>query len=258
MSRSTAAVLRRALGRSREAGVAFTAAGVAYYALVALLPLLVLVSLVLVTLWGEAVAERLLLRAGSLLSPAGRRLLREAVRSGAGRLETAGVGLVVLLWGGLRLFRALDTAFGQVYGTGGESSLAGGFRDAAVALGGVLLGATVVSLGGAFVGRPPAGLLGLLVATGLRLAALVVLLFPAYYVLPEPSVDAAEALPGATVAAGGWLLLRVTFDVYVGLAGRNALYGAFGGVVLFVVLLYGASLAVLVGAVLNAVLAGME
>lgn len=253
----TVEVLRRALGRSREAGVAFTAAGVAYYALVALLPLLVLVFLALATLRGETVARRLVLGAGELLSPTGRRLLREAVLSATGRVETAGLGVAVLLWGGVRLFRALDTAFAQVYGTGGESTLAGELRDAAVALGAVVLAATAVAAGGAVLGSVAdgSGLLGVLLRTVVRLLVLVVLLVPLYYVLPEPSVGVPEVLPGAVVAAGGWLLLRVAFDTYVGLAGGNALYGAFAGLVLFVSLLYVASLVVLVGATVNAVVA---
>lgn len=258
MGRSMVEVARRTFERSRAVEVEFIAAGVAYYALVTLLPLLVLVFLVLIALWGETVAQQLIEAVGAVLSTAGRELLQEAVLSASGRAETAGIGLVVLLWGGLRLFRALDTAIDRVYGSDGESSFVDELRDATVTLGGVVLATAVVGVGSAVVGRTLSALPEIVAGTLVRLVVLVLLLFPIYYVLPEPSLDVLDALPGAVVTAGGWLLLRAGFDTYVGLAGNDVLYGVFSGLLLFVTLLYVASLILVIGVVVNVVLAATD
>jgi membrane protein len=90
--------------------------------------------------------------------------------------------------------------------------------------------------------------------------ALVVVLalsfLPIYYVLPPVEVSVREALPGAVVAAVGWVLLQVGFRVYAANAGRYAAYGLIGAVLLFVTWLYFASIGVLLGAAVNAVRRG--
>lgn len=245
--------LREAASRAGAGDITFDAAAIAYYALVTLVPTLVLVFAVSTALRGGAVADRLIAAADDLLSPAGQQLVREAVLGASGRLETIGIGVLVGLWGGLKLFRALDVAFDRAYGDRETASLVGQTRDAALALGGFLLAVVAVVVGGRVVGD---ALPNVVVTTLLRFVVLVVLLFPLYYVLPSES-RLRDALPGTVVAAGGWLVLRTAFDVYVAVA-ASYLYGFFGALVLLLTLLYAASFLLLFGAVVNGVLGAAE
>ena len=63
-----------------------------------------------------------------------------------------------------------------------------------------------------------------------------------------------HALPGAVVAAVGWVLLQVGFYYYAGSASRYAAYGFLGAVLLFVTFLYLGAIVLLVGVVLNVAL----
>lgn len=109
----------------------------------------------------------------------------------------------------------------------------------------------VVSTLTATAGRGTASVVGLLAPV----AVITVALLPVYYVLPPVDVALWSALPGAVVAAGGWVLLQLGFRVYAANAGQYAAYGLIGAVLLFVTWLYFASIVVLLGAVVNAVLA---
>jgi membrane protein len=79
---------------------------------------------------------------------------------------------------------------------------------------------------------------------------------PMYFVLPPVDVTLGEVLPGAAVAAVGWVLLQVAFRIYAANAGQFEGYGLIGGVLLFVTWLYFASIVVLLGAAVNAVRGG--
>jgi uncharacterized BrkB/YihY/UPF0761 family membrane protein len=145
-----------------------------------------------------------------------------------------------------------------VYGTA-PGGLVDRLRDAtvvAVATGGGVF-VTVVAAGvvAALVGRLP--VVGLVAPLAL-LAVLVAALFPVYYVFPDVPVSPREALPGTALAAVGWTVLGAGFGAYAAVAsqGSLALYGALGGVVLLATWLYLAASLLLVGAVVNAVLAG--
>ena len=240
-----------AVARERELG--FLAAALAYYGLVSLVPALVLVSVAAATLTGETAATRLTAAVGSFLSPAGQDLVTETVGDPAGR-GTAGVaGVAALVWGTLRLFRGFDSAFSRVYGGDGPESLPASLRDATTVLAAtaagflvaVAVGAVTASLGDvvAQLAGPPA-----------TVAALTLVFLPAYVVFPDAQVSVREAVPGAVVVATGWTALQVGFAVYAATVG-GSVAGALGGVVLLVTWFYAAAAFVLLGAVVNAVLA---
>jgi membrane protein len=92
--------------------------------------------------------------------------------------------------------------------------------------------------------------------TLIPVAVLALALLPIYYVLPPVEVSVAEVVPGAVVAAVGWVLLQVGFRPYASNAGRYAAYGAIGAVLVFVTWLYFASIVILLGAAVNAVRRG--
>jgi YihY family inner membrane protein len=247
-------VVRAVIEAVRSDQLSMLAASLAYYMFVSVLPLLLLVFIVATALVGEALATDLLAQLGAVLSPTGEDLLVNTLTNAQGRDSVTVIGILVLLWGSLRLFRGLDQAFAHVYGTTSDGSFVERFVDAAVALAavgtGVLVAVTISVLIGAL-SLPSAELLG----TPALAVALTITFLPLYLLLPDVEVSVGEALPGAVFAAGGWTILGTAFRVYADLASSFRLYGVIGGILLLVTWFYLGGLVVLVGAVLNAVLA---
>ena len=101
------------LTHSRD--VTFVAAGVAYYALASLVPMLLLAFAVATALGLELLLEQVLDSVGHLLTSTGQQLLADALADATGRAGAGVVGLVGFLWGTLKLSRGLSKAFGELY-----------------------------------------------------------------------------------------------------------------------------------------------
>ena len=257
MSARSPLALARTVAREVHARDAtLLAASIAYYAFVSLLPLLVLTTVVATAVGGSSLRTTALDLAGRYLLPVGQDVVGEALASTTGRGGVTLVGLVLLLWSSLKLFRGIDTAFARIYGT-----------DPRGFLGSVRIGATVlVAVGvGAFGGvalvgvvtllRTPVALLVPLLFFGILVAAL----FPVYYLTPATALSPREALPGTLLCAAGWTTFGTSFALYAAIAttsGQFALYGVLGAILLLVTWFYLAGLVLLVGAILNAVRTG--
>ena len=226
------------------------AASLAYYAFVSVLPLLLFLLAVASLSAGDALADRLVVAVSGALTPAGEQLRRQTVTNAAGRGGATVVGLLVLLWSGLKLFRGLDLAFSQIYGVTAEKSFPVKVRDAAVVFGGVLAGITAVAVAGGLLNL--SGLPVLRVVGPLALpVALAVAFLPLYVLMPDRGVGVREAAPGALFAGVGWTLLSTGFGIYAATAGSFRLYGVIGGALLLVTWFYLGSLVFLLGAALN-------
>lgn len=241
----------------RDEQLTFLAAAIAYYAFVSIIPLLLVALAVASAVAGEALATEVLSLIGEFLTPQAATLIEGALVTGTGRGGATIVGLVVLLWSSLRVFRGLDIAFSRVYGQQAPIGLVEQVRDALLVLGaiGLGLGATVL-LGTVLplsdVPLPTySGPLGLVVV-------LSVVFLPIYYVFPDSGVNIREAIPGAVFAGGGWTLLSIGFSVYAARAASFQLYGIIGAVLVVLTWFYFGGLLVLLGAALNAVLAGQK
>ncbi|MFB6120107.1 MAG: YihY/virulence factor BrkB family protein [Halobacteriaceae archaeon] len=248
-------VAARALLRAvRDSRLTFLAAAVAYYAFVSLVPLFLVSLAVGSALFGDELATYAVETAGGALAPSGEQLLRDAILNADGRTGVGIVSVVVLAWGGLRLFRGLDAAFSQVYGVEAHKSLGRQLLDAATVLSAIGLAAVAaVVVGGV---APAMHYLPDVLSPLPLVAALTVAFFPMFYVFPDVDVDAREVLPGTVFAAVGWTALTATFGLYASNVGGFALYGVLGAALLLVTWLYLASIIIILGGVLNAVLAG--
>lgn len=246
----TAAVAVVALVRDRRLTTA--AAGVAYYAFNALLPVLVLAVLAVSASGFVAQAADTLSRFAGV-APTDIRVVASAIRNGQGFWRLAALASVVASWSAFKLGRALAESFAVVYGRSDHSRLERTADVVLVFLTWVVALALVVVLGVVLAYVQPVVVLDA-AWPALLFGALVVAFLPTYLVFP-PSVSLREALPGATFAAAAWTLSGVVFRVYAGSATSVQFFGVVGVVLLLLTWLYVGSLALVVGAATNAVLA---
>lgn len=243
---------RRTFNATREAEVSFLAAAVAYFAFVSLIPLLLLAVAVATAVGGEAFAQRVVDQSGTFLTKSGQEVVFEALSTGTGRSGATVVGIFVLAWGALRLFRGLDKAFAHVYAAEESGTLLNEIRDAAVVLATVGLGVVAV-VAISTLGTVSPGLSAEILGTVSLVGVLIATLLPLYYVLPNVDMRIREALPGTVMVAIGWTLLGELFGWYASTAANFALYGVLGGVLLLLTWLYLGAMLVIVGAIVNAV-----
>lgn len=238
---------------AREDNLAFMAASVAYYAVASIIPLLT-VALVVLSVFGAT--DVLIGALESSLSSSGQQVVERLLSSTQGRSAAGGAGLLLALWSGIKVFRGTSIAFDQIYDVHSEDSFVDHVWKSLLVLGllfgaAVLLGTVAVTLSVVRFQIPYPTLLG----NAIALVVLCLAFLPIYYVMPPVSVTVRHALPGTVVAAIGWVVLQVAFFYYAGSAGSYAAYGILGAVLLFITFLYLAGIVLLVGAVVNVVLA---
>lgn len=246
---------RRVATEFSEKNLTFMAAGIAYNAFVSLVPMLLLV-LLLVGLVGGGLEDRLVEAAnGSLPGPIAD-AVTQIFQGGSTAAGASVVGLVVLVWGSLKIFRSLDTAFSEIYETESENTIVDQVKDGLVVLGGLvaaIFATILISIAfAAFADTVPyVGLLAPLVLV----VGLVLAFFPMYYLFPDRDLTWRQVAPGVVFAAVGWALLQSLFQVYLVFKGDGST-SFFSGVIIIVTWLYFSGLVLLLGAVINAVVGG--
>jgi len=238
------------VGVARSQQLSFMAAAIAYYAFLSVVPLVIVGLTVASMVAGERVATRVLDTIGQYLTPEAASLVEESIVAAPGRGSVTAIGLVVLLWGALRVFRALGVAFSRIYGSDSVKPLGEQLVDALVVL--VAVAAAVASTTAVGVLLPLSALPMASAASVLGLMVLVVVFFPLYYVFPARDMRVREALPGAIFASIGWTALGLVFGIYATTVGGFEVYGLLGGVVLLLVWFYFGGLCLLLGAAINA------
>lgn len=234
--------------------ITFLAAAVAYYAFLSLVPATVLTLVVATTFGGQQLATVVLESTSQFFTESGQAVVVTALTASEGRSGATVVGIAVLLWGTLKVFRALDTAFTDIYGYEQPQTLLDQLVDSVFVTVGI--GLTMALM---FVMAGVLAVLDLgLVVEALGVLALPILLtaafLPIFYRFPDTKVTVHEVLPGAVVAAVGWTIMQAVFQLYASAASTSA-YGVVGGVILLVTWLYVAGAVIILGAVVNVVLA---
>ena len=254
-TRSRLSTAKQVIETAQDQQITFLAASVAYYAFVSLLPALLLVLVVASTIAGDAMAEQLVGLTQEFLTPAGEDAIAGAIADAPGRGGATVVGVGVLAWSTLKVFRALDTAFLSIYGQIETSSFVSEIKDATAVLIGIGVGVGVMVAAGTVLAALPLGPASRIVSILALPAVLTVAFLPMYRQFPNPPIPVREALPGALFAGVGWTLLQAGFQIYAANAGQYEAYGVVGGILLLVTWLYFAAILVILGAVVNAVLA---
>ncbi len=138
----------------------FLAAAIAYYAFLSVVPLLIVGVAVATALAGGEIAAQLLESLDRFLTPDAADLLEQTLVEGTGRGATTALGVGVLLWSSLRVFRGLDIAFSRVYGLTLVKSVPEQFRDALLVFFAVGLAVAGTVLASALLALAPVSLAG--------------------------------------------------------------------------------------------------
>jgi membrane protein len=118
--------------QSFEDNVPLLAAGVAFYALISIAPLMIIVIAVAGLVFGQDAAEgQIVAELADLMGQEGARVIQEMVRRSSqpsASITATAIGVFVLLFGAMRLFGALQTVLNSIWGVHikSTSSLVGG------------------------------------------------------------------------------------------------------------------------------------
>lgn len=252
---SATATAKAVFSEFTEKNVTLMAAGIAYNAFVSLVPLLLLLLLT-VTVLGGGLEERLVDIARRSLPGPIADVVVQVFNGDSAATGASFVGLVVLVWGSLKIFRGLDMAFSEIYGTESENTIADQLKDGVVVLVGLVLAGITTAVASAVFAVLSDTIPGIGFLTPLVLVfGLVLAFFPMYYLFPDVDLGWRQVVPGVVFSAVGWAALQSFFQVYLAFRG-DGLANVFGGIVLVVTWLYFSGLVLLLGAVINAVISG--
>jgi len=249
--RRTVTVGRAIVHEIRTERITFMAGSIAYHAFVSLLPLLLLVLAVVAALDRPEIERGIISLAAALLSPGAGDVLVTELRSTSPGVSL--LGLAVLVWGTLRIFRGLDTAFSDIYETEARNTFVDQLGDGVV----VLVCIAVAILVGATLERSLTfdGTAGWVVGRAVLVVGLGLAFLPMYYVFPdEPGITVREVLPGVAFVAVGLTAFASLFRVYLEASGGADSGSVLAGILVFLTWLYFSGLVVLVGVAINAVL----
>ena len=250
------AIVRRIARHVTGNYVPFLAGSLAYHVFVALVPVSLLSLVVISAVGGEAGVGYINEMTRPYLTPRARGLLADSISGAADRTGLVVLGAAALVWSLARIFRGLDIAFAAIYDCPTHETLRRQLSDGVVAVLAVSAGLAASVVVGAIVALVPLGPLARLANPLLFVVVLAVVFFPLYYVFPNVEVTPRDVLPGAVVAAVGWALFHVAFQLYATYAITQEAYEVLGVVLSVLIWVYASMFILLTGAAVNAVLAG--
>ncbi|WP_079979417.1 YihY/virulence factor BrkB family protein [Halapricum salinum] len=240
-------VVRAIVHEARVEKIPFLAGSIAYHAFVSLLPLFALLLYVASGLGNASMEAGLIRLSRAVFTEGAQEVLIAEMRDASRSTGVSVLGIVVLIWGTLRIFRGLDTAFSDIYETEAENTFFDQLTDGVLVLGtfaiAILLAVLVYRV------VPTEGALAF-VEPVVVVFGLTLVLLPMYYVFPDTDVSVPEILPGAVFAAVGVTTFQAGFRLYVSSGEQNVV----GGILLLLTWLYVTGLVILLGVVVNAVL----
>lgn len=231
------------------------AATLAFYAFEVVVALVVL-SYGLLTRFqhGDVLVEMLQLLTG-VSTRTFRQVVDSAGTNASGQRRAVVLAVIISTWSSLRLFRAVEAVFSEVYDIRKERSLTRHLVNSLFVWVAVTLTFVVMGfVGSLFLFRATGSLWTLLGPVVLWLS-LCLLFLPLYYTFSGSETDVASVLPGTALAAGGWTVSAIGLRLYVGVSSSVDFFGLIGAVLLVLTWLYVVGLAVVLGAILNAHLA---
>ena len=241
---------RAVVHEARTEKLTFLAGSIAYHAFLSLLPLLLLLLTLLQQTENVALTDSIVrIIAAVLTDQAGDVIQQGLAESDA---STSVLGLAFLVWGALRIFRGLDTAFSDIYETASANSFTDQLADGLLILGTIAVAIVVTSLIGGLVSIGGNGVLSTVLRRLGTAVGLFVVFFPMYYVFPDAEdITPIEVIPGAAFAAVGISVAQVLFTAFKSAGdGQNII----ASILVLLTWLYVVGLVILLGAAVNAVL----
>lgn len=189
-----------------------------------------------------------------MLTPnAGRMLVAELRRAGTSTSASI-LSVAFLVWGMLRVFWGLDTAFSVIYDSEAQNTLLDRTIDGFVVFATVAVAVSAVVTVEVELPWLAGGSVGWGLERGMLFVGLALPLLPMYYLFPDQrDMTVVEVLPGVLTATMGLTLLESPFSVYVALSSQSADPNVVLAFLVLLTWLYLSSLVVLVGAVVNVV-----
>jgi membrane protein len=255
------------LNRFRKHRCIMLAAGVAYFALVSLAPMIVLALSVTSLFVDPAAGEtQLLTQIETIVGEAGTETIAGMIESAQLAERTpamAIVGVVVLVFGATTLFAKLTDSFNVIFGQGplaGSSTVWRTIRSRLISLSVVvgigflllislIVDTAVVSLFGRiknFLAERLAFLLAAVQAIA-SVGITTVLLSAVMKVMPARHVSWADAFAGGVVAAVLFSATKLLFGLYLGSRDVASSYGAAGAVVVVLLWVYAGGIVLFLG-----------
>jgi membrane protein len=254
------AIFRAAGKRFSEDGCAFMAQAIAFNAMFAVFPLLMLAFAAFGFIYGGAQGEQRIQDLVKHLAPAVQPLIFENAQHIVAFRSISGVTAVVgLIWSGKNLFQTLAFSLDRALGVTQGRSLVFDILVALVALpvfGVILLGATAVPVGISYVvtlgGFAHAAFLTQAAgyAAGILLVFVVTMLLYAY--LPNRRVSPWFGVPGAIVTTIAWEVSQIAFAIYSTHVDFRHVYGALATVAVLLLWFYYMAFIFLFGAEVSA------
>jgi membrane protein len=247
-------LLRAIVHEVRTERLTFMAGSIAYHAFVSLLPLLLLVLAVVARIGDQSLQAAFEEFVGAVLTPGAAPIFLGELSQAGGSAGISAFGGVILVWGTLRIFRGLDTAFSAIYESEAANTFADQVSDGMLVL--VVFALAIVSAvlveSRLTLGAP--GGLGWLLQRLVLVALISLALFPMYYIFPDSDVGVVEVLPGVLFAAVGLASFETLFQLYARVSSTAQDPSIVAGVLVLLTWLYFSGLVILLGAAINAVL----
>lgn len=225
------------------------AAAISFYAILSLLPLLLLAVSVLGYVVGSSdkAFSTVSSMVGQFAPSSG--YVTDVLKGLVQQRGTIGLlGLVALLWTGSQYFMTLQTAMDDVYEVSDKPGfIKGRLKAIALVIGfGILFALSLVSgsavrFGGSWVIGLLGGLIGLIVS--------VLMFAMVYKFVPDASVSWKSALLGGVFAAIVWTIAKELYVLYLTyIAHFNKLYGSLGSIIVLIIWIYYSSMILVFGA----------
>lgn len=227
----------------------FVAGSIAYHAFLSILPLLLLMLTLVQRTQSVALEDQMVSLMEAVLTPEASGVIQHGLSDADASVSL--LGAAFLIWGAMRIFRGLDTAFSDIYETGTENTFTDQLGDGLLLLATVTLALVAASVFGSRASVATTGHTGIILRGLGTAVGLFVVFYPMYYIFPDTDVTALEIVPGTAFAAVGITIAQAVFTTFKG--------GATGGnlvasILVLLTWLYVVGLLLLIGVAVNAVL----
>lgn len=246
-------VLRAIIHEIRAERVTFLAGSVAYNAFLSLLPLLFLILAIITSVGSESLEGVLIGLTQTVITPGASELLVGELREATVSVSIIGIG--VLLWSALRIFRSLDMAFSDIYESNAENTFANQISDGLTVFASMTLVVMAVILVEAQIELATSVSLLWLLQRLVLFGVIAIAVFPMFYLFPDEfDMRPIEAVPGVLFTAFGLMLLQSLFGLYIEFSGPDVRNSVLASLIILLMWLYFVALVILIGAAINAVL----